>query len=273
MAILADQHIHTNHSFDSKIPMEAQVLSAIEKGLNHICFTDHNDFDYPVSEDYPEGAWELNTDSYLYELLSLRGKYKDKIQIGFGIEIGLQESCFRKNAILARSHEYDFIIGSIHLVNNIDTYDPKFYEGKTIDEAIKEYYQTMIKNIKQFNNFDVLGHIDYINRKLPGGEGAYDFSKYIDYTDEVFDILLENEKGIEINTSAVKKYGFKNPNPCIDLVKRYKEKGGEIITVGSDAHVPENIAGRFDVAEEILKACGFKYISVFKDRVATYEKI
>ena len=88
MAILADQHIHTNHSFDSKTPMEAQVLSAIEKGLNHICFTDHNDFDYPVSEDFPEGAWELNTDSYLYELLSLREKYKDKIQIGFGIEIG-----------------------------------------------------------------------------------------------------------------------------------------------------------------------------------------
>ena len=273
MAIYADQHLHTNHSFDSESSMESMVESAIKKGLKHICFTDHNDFDYPVSERFPEGCWELNTDSYLYELLSLREKYKEQIQIGFGIEIGMQESCFKKNAVLARAHEYDFVIGSIHLVNGIDTYEPRYFEGKSTDETFREYYEAMLRNVKQFNNFDVLGHMDYLVRTVPGQEESYDYKKYLDYTDEIMDILLENEKGIEINTSAVVKRGFKNPNPCLDLVKRYKEKGGEIITIGSDAHVPENIAGRFDVAEEILKECGFKYYSVFKDRVATYEKL
>ncbi|MBO4678507.1 MAG: histidinol-phosphatase HisJ family protein [Lachnospiraceae bacterium] len=273
MPILADQHMHSSFSADSKAPLRDMVESAISKGLTHINITEHNDFDSPASEMFPEGAWDLNVDSYLYELLRLREEFKDKITIGFGIELGLQECCFRKNAVLSRSHEFDFVIGSIHMVGGVDTYDPKFFEGRSVKEAVTEYYETMLRNLKQFTNYDVLGHMDYISRTVPGGESAYNSMDYKNFTDEVINILLENEKGIEINTSAVYKRGMSQPNPCYDIVKAYKEKGGEIITVGSDAHKPENIAGAFDVAEKILADCGFKYYSVFKDRIPTYVKL
>jgi len=271
MRILADQHMHSSFSFDSEAPMKEMVESAIKKGLTHICFTEHTDFDFPVSEEFPKGCWECNTDSYLYELLHLREQYKDKIQIAFGMEIGLQESCFRQNAILARSHEFDFLIGSIHLVDKVDTYDPLYYENRNTTQAVTDYLKTTINNIRKFQNFDVLGHMDYVVRTLPEGEGSYNPVDYLDYFDEIIDILLENEKGIEINTSALIK-GYSNPNPHRDLVKRYKEKGGEIITVGSDSHFPENIGGKFEVAQEILTEAGFKYYSVFKDRIPTYVK-
>ncbi len=273
MAILADQHMHTDFSFDGHAKMEEMVISSINKGLKHIALTDHNDFDYPVTEECPKGCWDLNTDAYLYELLSLRSRYEEKIQIAFGIEIGMQESAFRKNAILARAHEYDFIIGSIHLVNGVDTYWPSFFEGRTLNECMDEYYRAMLKNIKQFNNFDVLGHIDYIVRTLPKEIGEYNPLNYLDYTDEIFDFLIENEKGIEINTSQIYRRGFDAPNPPLSLVKRYKERGGEIITVGSDAHYTYHVAGAFDIADSILKNAGFKYYSVFKDRIPTYVKL
>lgn len=272
MPILADQHMHSSYSFDSKSSLREMVESAIAKGLTHINITEHNDFEYPESEMFPKGSWDLNVDSYLYELLKLRSEYEDKITIGFGIEIGMQECAFRKNAVLGRSHEFDFVIGSIHLVNGIDTYEPRYFEGKTVKQAVDEYYEAMLRNLRQFTNFDVLGHMDYIARTIPGGESNYNAMDYKNYIDEVINILLENEKGIEINTSSLWKKGFSQPNPCIDIVKMYKEKGGEIITVGSDAHKPENIAGAFDVAEDILKECGYKYYSVFKDRIPTYVK-
>lgn len=272
MSILADQHMHSSFSFDSKASMTEMVESAIQKGLTQINFTEHNDFEYPESEQFPKGSWDLNVDSYLYELLNLRAKYEDKITIGFGIEIGMQECAFRKNAVLGRSHEFDFVIGSIHLVNGIDTYDPVYYEGKTARQAINEYYETMLRNLRQFTNFDVLGHMDYVARTLPGGEKDYNPMDYMNYVEEVINILLENEKGIELNTTSIYKKNLSRPNPCIEIIKMYKEKGGEIITIGSDAHKPEHIAGAFDTAEAILKECGYKYYSVFKDRLPTYVK-
>ncbi len=269
MAILADQHMHSSFSFDSEAPLKDMVESAIRKGLNHINITEHNDFDFPVSEEFPEGCWDLNVDSYLYDLLRLREAYKDKITIGFGMEIGLREDSFRKNAVLTRNHDFDFIVGSVHLVRDIDTYDDRFYEGRSAKEAFNEYFDTVIANIKKFQNFDVLGHLDYLTRRVPGGESAYNPMDYADKIDEILDILLENEKGLELNTQTLGK-GLEYPNPWPQVLKRYKEKGGEIITVGSDAHKPEDIAVGFDKAATILADCGFKYYTVFKDRTATY---
>ncbi len=272
MSIKADYHIHTSYSTDSDAVMEDVIKSAISKGLNAICITEHLDYNFPVSDDAPEGSYICNVDSYLYELLMLRPKYEGQIKINFGIELGLQESVFRENALAAKAHEFDFIIGSIHNVNGQDTYLPQFFEGKTPKMAIDEFFNTTLSNIRKFQNFDVLGHLDYVARTVPGGESVYNVSDYADIIDEILETLIENEKGIEINTAALSK-GFSNPNPHRSIVKRYKELGGEIITIGSDAHKAENVASNFDVAEAILKDCGFKYYTTFENRVASFNKL
>lgn len=268
MPIYSDSHMHSAFSSDSKAEMQDMVESAIQKGLRSICFTEHQDHNFPVSDECPAGSFMLNVDSYLYELLCMREQYAGKISINFGIEIGLQESCIKENIITSNYNDYDFVIASIHAVDGFDTYDPKYFEHKTIKEAVEHYLDATLKNIKAFNNFDVLGHMDYINRTLPGGESAMDWNDYSDYFREILITLISKGKGIEINTCSLRD-GFKNPNPHKDIVKLYHALGGEIITIGSDAHKPQNIASGFDVAEAVLREAGYSTYYTFEKRQPT----
>ena len=116
------------------------------------------------------------------------------------------------------------------------------------------------------------GHIDYVVRYGKTKDADYSYEKYKDILDRILETLLEKEKGIEINTGAI-GYHLKDLNPCTDIIKRYKELGGEIITIGSDAHTPENIARGFDRAAEVLSACGFKYYTTFENRMPEFHRI
>lgn len=273
MPITADYHVHSYFSGDSDAPMEQMIQSAIAKGLKHICFTEHMDLDFPYdgTRDEP-GKWEVNADSYLYELLKMRDKYSSQIEIHFGVEIGLQPQVVRQNLIFAREHEYDFIIASTHVCNGIDPYYPQFYEGRSEEEAYREYFESILQNVKLFHNFDVYGHLDYVVRYGPNKDKNYTYEAYKDVIDPILSYLVENEKGIELNTAALTK-GLRNPNPCREIIKRYRELGGEIITIGSDSHVPETLGNHFDKATEILTDCGFKYYCIFANRVAEFMKL
>lgn len=274
LMITADFHLHSSHSGDSDTAMEDMILAGIEKGLNTMCFTEHNDFDFPDSDEDPGSIFLLNTDSYLYDLLKYKEKYADKIKILFGVELGLQATpeTFRKNAVFARSYDFDFIIGSSHICNGKDPYYPAFYEGRSEEEAYMEYFTSIIDNIKKFTNFDVYGHLDYVVRYGPNKDKNYSYEKYKDVFDKILTLLIENGKGIELNTGGLEK-STRDFNPCMDVVKRYRELGGEIITIGSDAHYTTDIAKHFSKAEEVLKECGFKYYSVFENRVAEFKRL
>ena len=272
MSIFADCHLHSHHSADSEASMEAMVLAGIENGLKTMCFTEHNDFAMPNLPDYPGTAWELNADSYLYELLSLKEKYADKIRLLFGVEIGMQEDCMREDAIFAKSHEFDFVIGSVHVVRKMDPYYPSYFEGRSPEEAYREYFETELTNIKKHSNFDVLGHLDYVVRYGSDPSLGYDVNSHMDIIDAILKTLLSKEKGLELNTGGIDK-GMPDFHPCIPILKRYKELGGEIITIGSDAHAPTKVGKHFARAGEILKSCGFDYYCVFEKRTPEFHKI
>jgi histidinol-phosphatase (PHP family) len=106
----------------------------------------------------------------------------------------------------------------------------------------------------------------------PNKDKNYTYEAYKDVIDPILSYLVENEKGIELNTAALTK-GLRNPNPCREIIKRYRELGGEIITIGSDSHVPETLGNHFDKAAEILTDCGFKYYCIFANRVAEFMKL
>ncbi len=272
MAITADYHLHSCHSGDSTAPMEAMIQSAISKGLTHMCFTEHMDYAFPVTPETPAGMFELNTDSYLYDLLKYKEKYASQINIAFGVELGLQTSIAREIAVYAKSFDFDFIIGSSHIVNGKDPYFPPYYEGRSEEEAYREYFLSVIDNVKKFSNYDVYGHLDYVVRYGPNKDKFYTYEQYRDLFEQILTLLIENGKGIEINTSSLRK-GFRDANPCIDAIRRYRELGGEIITVGSDAHVPEDVAADFRRAAEILTDCGFQYYTVFQNRLPEFKRI
>lgn len=269
MAIRADVHLHSNYSGDCKIPMDEMIEKGIEQGLNIMCFTEHLDLDYIYENPEEEGMFELNTDAYLYDLLRSKSKYKDKIQILFGLELGLQPHIMRQLAIRAKTHEFDFIIGSTHLCHRKDPYLPSFFDGRSEEEAHKEYFEAVLENIKKISNFDVCGHLDYVLRYGPTANDSFSYSKYADVLDEILKQLVEKEKGLEYNTGGFYK-GLRGEDPYIDILKRYKELGGEIITVGSDAHEPKYIGYNFDKAAETLKSCGFKYHAIYEGRMPQF---
>lgn len=272
MSITVDCHLHTSHSGDSDTPMEQMILQGIAQGLDTMCFTEHNDFAYPDAPDLPGAAFVLNTDSYLYDFIQYKEKYADKIKLLFGVELGLQPEVMRQNAVYAKSFDFDFIIGSTHICHGKDPYYPSFFEGITDEEGYREYFEAVYENIKKFSNFDVCGHLDYVVRYGANMDRDYSYAKYRDILDKILELLLDKGKGLEVNTGGLKK-GLRDLHPCMDVLKRYRELGGEIITIGSDSHDAEHIAEYFDRAEDVLKECGFRYYTVFEKRVAEFRKL
>lgn len=272
MAITADYHMHSSYSGDSDSPMEEMIRQALRRGMKQICFTEHQDFDYPPAPDMPSEFWLVNTDAYLYDLIRLKEQYADQIDVRFGIELGLQPHLMKELARYVKSYDFDFIIGSSHICHGQDPYYPAFFEGRSEEEAYREYFTSILENIRKFKNFDVYGHLDYVVRYGPDQDKKYTYEKYNDIFDAILALLLEHEKGLEINTGGL-KHGLREPNPCTAILKRYRQMGGEIITIGSDAHVPQNIGYEFEKAAEILKACGFSYYTTFQHRLPEYHKL
>lgn len=272
MPITADFHLHSSFSGDSDTPMEDMILRGIELGLTEMCFTEHNDFDYPVTERETPGFFEVNPDAYLYDFLKLREKYEGRIHLLFGVELGLQPHLSRRNAAFVKAHDYDFVIGSSHLCNGKDPYYPSFYEGRAQEDAYREYFESILENLKSYSDFDVYGHLDYVVRYGPKKDEAYSYEMYREIIDKILTRLIDMEKGLEVNTSGLSK-GLRDPNPCAGILKRYRELGGEIVTTGSDAHAPGQIAHAFERASEILKECGFRYYAAYEKRSPSFHKL
>ena len=272
MSITADQHLHSHFSGDSTESMEAIIENAIGKGLTHICFTEHMDMGYPATVDTPEGTFLLNADSYVYDLLRMRSRYEDKIHILLGVELGLSLEYRKDLTVFARTHEYDFIIGSTHIVNGRDPYYPDFYEGRTDEEAYREYFQAELANLKSFDCYDVCGHLDYCVRYGRKKDRDYCYDKYKDIFDPMLSVLIEKGKGLEVNTGSLKR-GMKDVSPMKEILIHYRKMGGDIVTIGSDAHTAEDVAFSFDYAAELLKDCGYSYYCIFENRLPEYRRL
>lgn len=272
MAILADYHLHSSFSGDSETPMEEMVAKGLGLGLEYMCFTEHMDMDYVYSKPEEEGMFELDTASYLSGLARCREKHKGGIDVRFGVELGVQPHIAQKLSAYAGAYDFDFIIASSHLSNRKDPYFPDFYEGRSEEEAYGEYFASILDNLKSFQDFDVYGHLDYVVRYGPQKDAEYSYGKYRDALDPALRWLAEHGKGIEINTGAI-GYGLRELNPCTDIIRRYRELGGETVTVGSDAHTPERIAHGFGRAEEVLRSCGFRHYAIFSKRKPEYIRL
>ncbi len=271
--IIADYHVHSDFSGDSKAPMEQMIERAIELGLKKLCFTDHMDYDYPH---VGEISFVFPPEEYVNKIGRLKKQYHKQIELLTGIELGLQPQVTQEITGLMNSYEFDFAIGSTHVVDYIDPYFPQFWENRTREEGIRRYFETIWDNCKLFkDHFCVYGHLDYIIRYVPSIDGSktdYRYEDYAELLDEVLRTILYCGKGIELNTAGL-KYGIGYAHPKFEVLKRYRELGGEIITVGSDAHKPEHLCYDFHVVPELLKSAGFRYYTTFVQGKPVFEKL
>ena len=259
-----DTHMHCRFSGDSTADPDKMALSAIKKGLDGICFTDHIDWDYPGPTPF-----SFDPAAYFETISSLRQQYQTKINIHIGVELGLQPHLKERYETFTGKWDFDQVIASSHVVHGYDPYYPEFYDGKTEDQAYLEYFESILENLSVFRDFDVYGHIDYVVRYGPNKNKNYSYHKFQDVIDEILRTLITMGKGIEINMAGF-KYGLSHPNPTEEILKRYRQMGGEILTTGADAHLPEHVAYDYNRLKDLLLAAGFSYYTVFEKRKAKF---
>lgn len=266
--IRSDFHMHSDHSGDSETPMEDQIRAAVSLGLSSVCFTEHLDMDWPYQNtpDLAPGTFEPDLDAFRQEYLRLRDKYRDRLAIFYGIELGLQPHLGDRLRSFTQQHpEFDFVLGSTHISHQMDPWYSVFFEGRTEEEAYRTYFEDSLLSLRAFHQIDSYGHMDYVVRYGPNRDRFYSYERYRDVIDPILDLLLEYDIALEINTAGLSK-GLSQCNPCTGIIRRYRQMGGQKITVGADAHAPGQIAAGFDTAATILTEAGFDTYYTFERR-------
>lgn len=269
--MIADYHVHTEYSDDSVYPMEDVVKDAIRLGLNEICITDHVDYgikaDWDSGEEilYRHGEPLANVDypRYAEQIRQMQSLYGDKIIIKMGMEFGIQSHTIPQFEALFHRYSFDFIILSIHQVENKEFWTQDFQRGRTQQEYNERYYEEMLRVVRTYKDYSVLGHMDLIKRYDQAG--LYPFDKVKPIIAEILKIVIADNKGIEVNTSS-HRYGLADSMPSAELLALYKDLGGSIVTIGTDSHAPAHMGTYIGEAWSLLKSLGFRSF-------CTYEKM
>ena len=259
-----DYHMHTIVSFDGHDRGLEMAQAAKAAGLQEICFTDHLDYD-PLGK---MGVLAFDTAVYNaeYDTLEVPG-LKIRRGMEFGMTVDNREQ-FKKD--LQRRH-FDFVLGSIHFVDDLDVYFPEFWEGKTLFEAERRYLETTLDCVRLHDDFDVLAHLTYIAKATANpAPRPVPFGEHRELIDEILKTVAAKGKGLEINTSGVDRCG--GFLPTADYLRRFRELGGRIVTIGSDAHTAARVGQYAFDACAILKGI-FGYVCTFEDRKPVFHKL
>ena len=259
-----DFHMHSRVSFDGHDTGEALAKAALAAGLKEICFTDHLDYD-PLGT---MGVMAFDTAAYNreYDHLEIPG-----LLIRRGMEFGMTYDNLAQFKEDLTRRPFDFVLGSIHFVDDLDVYYPQWWNGKTVLEAERRYLEATLDCVRIHDDFDVLAHLTYISkthchpapRPLP-------YAQHAEIIDEILNILVSKGKGLEMNTSGIDRIGDFLPGR--EYLKLYKQLGGEIVTIGSDAHATDRVGQYTAEALSLLKET-FGYVCTFRDRKPVFQKL
>lgn len=267
--MFADYHVHTQFSDDSLYPMEQVVQDAIAMKMEAICFTDH--VDYGVKDDWDcgrpiiwcggEPAANVDYPAYAAKIKELQAVYGAEIEIKMGLEFGMQRHTIPQYEKLFQRYPFDFIILSVHQVEDKEFWTQDFQRGRTQREYNERYWQEMLKLVKHYQNYSVLGHMDLIVRYDEAG--IYPFEKIRPCVEQILKEVIKNGKGIEVNTSSA-RYGLSDTTPSRAILELYRELGGRILTLGSDSHKPEHLGACMKETKEMLKSLGYRKFCTFE---------
>jgi histidinol-phosphatase (PHP family) len=254
-----DYHLHTEFSIDSSTPLAALCEQVIELGIPEIAVTDHADF---IEAD--EGYLYYRPDAFFRDLADCRERYGGRLTIRAGVEIGEPHRYPQETDALLDSYPYDFVIGSLHWVGSELVLAHDYFEGKTVEEAHRTYFDELLSMV-QTGRFDVVGHLDVVKRSGFDVHGYYDVTPYEEQIREIYRVLIERGKGIEINHGSLRR-AIKEPAPNLPALRWYREMGGEVLTLGSDGHRPNGVAFCLADAVEMARAAGFDHVTGYERR-------
>ena len=259
VAGLVDSHLHSTFSIDARATMVEMVEQAIRLGLREITFTEHLDLD-PCDE----GNDYLRPADYLAELARCQQVYGDQIVIRAGVEVGDVQRYGDEVARRLDGLPIDFLIGSVHFIDGHFVGGPGYLTSRDPNTAIGDYFEQVLLACAT-GGFDVHGHLDVFKRRSPPIYGPFDVQQWADPIREALRRLIAGGMGIEINTSGLRTDAGE-PCPGLPVLRWYKELGGEILTLGSDAHRVAHLGFGLEVGAEIARAAGFTRVCTFARR-------
>ncbi|MBR2311103.1 MAG: histidinol-phosphatase HisJ family protein [Oscillospiraceae bacterium] len=259
-----DYHMHSRVSFDAHDTGEALARAALKAGLKEICFTDHLDYD-PLGK---MGCMAFDNAAYSaeYDRLVVPG-----LKIRRGMEFGMTADNVAQFREDLKRRPFDFVLGSIHFVDDLDVYFEEWWSGKTVAKAERRYLDATLECVKLHDDFDVLAHLTYIAKtRCHPSPRPVPYGPNREVVDEILRTLAAKGKGLELNTSGMDRCG--DYLPGAEYFRRFKELGGEIVTVGSDAHTADRVGQYSREACQILKDI-FGYVCTFEGRKPIFHKL
>ncbi len=260
-----DFHIHSAVSYDSKTPAADYVRAAEKAGFREICFTDHMDYIWAPTQEKLTFTDREYREAY-------EGLSSTKVKIRKGFEFGLLPDNRAQLAIDLARYDYDFVLGSVHMVDGIDRYfDESYWQGCTQEDGERRYFETVLSCVENHRDFDVLGHLTYVS-KMPSNpqKRIISYGWYRELFDEILTLLADRGQGIEVNTSGLSRCGAYLPHK--EFLQRFKELGGQIVTVGSDAHSVDRLGENCEDACRMV--CDvFGYVATYEKRRPVFHKL
>lgn len=253
-----DFHMHTLASFDGQDSAMDMCAAAVGRGLYAVAVTDHVDlFGYDPTG---EGRQEMSrTDAE-----AARTAFAGRLRVACGVELGgIVDDPVGAARILA-ARDYDVVIGSVHVLSDgKDPYHGEF--GDNVAGMLDDYFGRCL-DLAKADGFDVLGHLTYPLRYVPDSWRPVDLTRWNGLIDEILSTLAAKGRALEINTSGLRRESYRQTDPPAHIVRRFRELGGQHLTVGADAHCTTDVGAGFEEAVSIAKAAGFEGLTCFFNR-------
>lgn len=255
--MLVDFHMHTAASEDSDAPAQAMCEAALKKGLAAVAITDHVEM-----RRYHEDGYDMAATQSWDASGEMAHLFDGRLRVARGVELGQPLYNLAESERLLREHDYDFVLGSQHqLEDGLDLY---FYDYTQVDvtETMTRYFDA-VGQMVQWGKFHSLAHLTYPFRYIPLDKRPADYAAWQDQIDIILKTLADKGLALEINTSGLRNPNLRTTHPDFPIIKRFRELGGEYITVGADAHIPADVGAHIPEALTLAHRAGFAYIAVY----------
>lgn len=258
MALYIDYHVHSDNSFDCKIPMDEMCCRAVARGISELAFTDHfNNHLLDIDLGY------YDPERYFADLERCRAQFPT-LTIRAGIEVGEPHRWGSKILPILQRYPYDLVLGSLHWVGNQNVFNPDYFRGQGPQKAYGDYFAELNRMVRH-GGFDILAHVDLPKRAGFNVYGSYDIGAYEEAVRDLWQSCIESQIAVEINTKGV-RCRVAQLHPTTAALKWYVEMGGQLLTLGSDAHHSNNVGEHFDQAIQSAHEAGLTHVCRFQCR-------
>lgn len=255
---LVDCHVHSTFSPDAKDTIDSMCQAAVAAGLSEICFTDHVEF-----EPRDEAFGYIRFEEYRKAIQQAAEKWAGVLRIGTGVEAGYQTGHTGQMEEFLAGRDFDFVLGSVHWVDSLSL-TGEVFDSYGVEGAYRRYLENVLGAAKS-GLFDALAHLDFIKRYAFEEYGRFPFEAFSSEIEAILKVIIDKGIALEINASGL-RYPVRETLPGLETFRLYRQLGGELITVGSDAHRVKRLGSGILEAVDLVRAVGFRHIAVFHNR-------